>query len=208
MIFQICLLYRRNDMRIKKGITILVLILSGYINTIAQQTEKTVYEKRQSVISVGYGIGNIWKSFLKEAISFPGITYKVTTTGPLTLIYEYGFSKRISGGVALAYSQVKGKYSGYGDEFIDKLTIFSALARANYHFGKWNKFDPYAGAGVGYVHSKYSNDQSATRNKVPGTLGYSGQLGARYYFSTAVAGMAEAGYVGGSFVQLGLSVKF
>ena len=196
-------------LNIKYILGLVISLLLFNINILSQDTDKQSYIKGGSVIMIGYGLGNIWKTFLNDAISssIPGITYKVTSTGPVTLVYEYGILRRISAGIALAYSKVKGRYSGYGDEFIDELTVFSALARANYHFGKSEKFDPYVGAGIGYVNSKYSNDQSATRNKVPGTLGYSGQLGARYYFNTSLGVYAEIGYVGGSFGQLGITVK-
>ena len=197
-------------MSLRHAFVLLFCLLLFISNVSAQQKSGLAYQKCQSVLMAGYGIGNIWKSFLKDAIdgAIPGITYKVTATGPLALTYEYGFHKRISGGVTVAYSQVKGKYSGYGDSFVDKLTIFTALARANYHFGEWKEWDLYAGGGLGYVHSKYANDQSATRNDVPGELGYTLQGGARYYFSTNWGAFAELGYLNGSFGQVGISVKF
>lgn len=167
-----------------------------------------VYKKGTSSLVIGQGIGNIWKTFLKQAINYPGISYKVSSLGPLTLIYEYGFGKHISGGLALGYSRITGKYSGYGDEFTDRLTIFSALARANYHFGHSNRFDPYLGIGLGYVRSKYDNSGSNSKRSVPGEFGYSGQLGAKYLFTPHIGVYAEAGYVGGSFVQAGLAVIF
>lgn len=178
--------------------------------SMSQVKDKPAYTKGSSMFSVGYGIGNIWKTFLNDAISstIPGITYKVTAFGPVALNYEYGFLKRFSGGITFAYSKVKGKYSGYGDSFTDELTITTILARANYHFGKSEKFDPYIGGGMGYVKSKYNNDQSASRNDVPGLLGYSAQLGGRYYFTSLLGAYAELGYVNGSFVQVGLTARF
>ena len=174
----------------------------------AQQSPDRLYEQGVSMISVGHGIGNIWKTFLKQTISYPGITYKISSVGPLTCIYEYGISHRISGGIALGYSEITGKYSGYGDSFTDKLTIFSALARANYHLGKSPKFDYYFGGGLGYVRSKYNNSGSNSQRDVPGELGYSGQVGAKYSFVRGFGVYAEVGYVGGSFVQLGLTGIF
>ncbi len=174
-----------------------------------QQAPKTAFHKGGSVIMAGYGIGNIWKTFLNNAVSnIPGISYKVTAFGPVTLVYEYGVFNRISGGVVVAYSKLRGKYSGYGELIVDELTIFTAMARANYHFGHSAKFDPYIGGGIGYVHSKYNNDQSASRNSTPGMLGLAAQVGARRYFSPVFGLFAEAGYVNGSFGQLGVSVKF
>lgn len=182
-----------------------------FYNTLKSQVkDNAAYYKGSSVVSVGYGIGNIWKTFLNDAVNstIPGITYKVTAFGPVALNYEYGFLKRFSGGITFAYSKVKGVYSGFGDSFTDELTITTILARANYHFGKSEKFDPYIGGGMGYVKSKYNNDQSASRNDVPGLLGYSAQLGGRYYFTSLLGAYAELGYVNGSFVQVGLTARF
>jgi outer membrane protein W len=185
---------------------IIVLLLGSQVN--AQTKNFKVYDKGTSSLVAGQGIGNIWKTFMKQAINYPGISYKVSSLGPLTLIYEYGFGKHISGGLALGYSRITGRYSGFGDEFTDRLTIFSALARANYHFGHSGRFDPYLGIGMGYVRSKYDNSGSNSKRSVPGEFGYSGQLGAKYLFTPHIGVYAEAGYVGGSFVQAGLAVIF
>ena len=193
----------------KIRIIILLAVNLFFTDSKAQLKNNAAYYKGSSVASVGYGIGNIWKTFLNDAVSstIPGITYKVTAFGPIALNYEYGFLNRFSGGITFAYSKVKGVYSGFGDSFTDELKITTILARANYHFGKSAKFDPYIGGGMGYVKSKYNNDQSASRNDVPGLLGYSAQLGGRYYF-TPVGTYAEIGYVNGSFVQVGLTARF
>ncbi len=193
------------------------LVFSFFISfhTFSQKTN-IVYTNKRSVISFGHGIGNIWKTFLNNAVSnIPSINYKISSIGPVTLIYEYDifkksrslFLQRISSGIAVSWSQVKGQYSWSGDKIIDKLTIFTAMARANYHLGRFRKFDPYFGGGMGYVHSRYSNDQSASRNSVPGLLGFSAQVGAHYYIMPYFGVLTEAGYVNGSFAQIGISVK-
>ena len=194
----------------KIRIIILLAVNLFFTASKAQVKNNAAYYKGSSVVSVGYGIGNIWKTFLNDAVSstIPGITYKVTAFGPIALNYEYGFLNRFSGGITFAYSKVKGVYSGFGDSFTDELKITTILARANYHFGRSAKFDPYIGGGVGYVKSKYNNDQSASRNDVPGLLGYSAQLGGRYYFTPVLGTYAEIGYVNGSFVQAGVTARF
>ena len=176
------------------------------IEVISHKQEKKINQNHTSVFKVGYGIGNIWKTFLKNGINAPG--YKVTSTGPYTLMYEYGLLKKISVGVAVSYSKLKGIYSYNGFEFNDQLTIFTALARANYHFGKFEKFDPYIGGGLGYVNSKYSNNLNTSSSNVPGLFDYSAQLGANYFLSKHFGFYGEVGYVAGSFVQLGFAGKF
>ena len=173
----------------------------------AQNEVKPFFERGRSYISVGHGIGNIWKSYLKEVINLPGVSYKVRSLGPYTFIYEYGFSKRISGGVAVAYSEINGTYTGYGENYKDRLTIFSILARANYHFFQKGKWNLYAGGGAGYVNSQYDNSDSQSGRSAPPEFGYSGQLGVQYLLKSRLGLYTEIGYVGGSFIQIGASVK-
>ena len=163
------------------------------------------YKKHTSTITAGYGFGNVWKTFLDKAITIP--EYKVSSTGPFTLIYEYGITKRISGGLAGCYSRVNGNSKRF--QLADELTILSLLARADYHFGSSVKFDPYFGAGIGINNARYINNASVNANsKVPSTFEYSGQLGIKYFILSQVGIYAEAGYVGGSFLQGGFTVKF
>jgi hypothetical protein len=64
-------------------------------------------------------------------------------------------------------------------------------------------------AGLGYFHFKYHNDNPGIFNsRVPAAFGYSLQLGAKYYFTNQAELYAKAGYIGGSFGQLGIAVKF
>jgi len=170
--------------------------------------KEPAFTKGNSLISAGIGIGNIWKTFLKDAFTYPPDTYKVTSKGTFTLVYEYGFINKLSGGIAIGYSEVVGKFNGFGEVFTETLTNFSILARANYHFGNFRRFDPYAGAGVGYYHFNYHvNKTGIVNSKVPGSLGYSAQLGIHYYFTSQMGAYAEAGYVGGSFGQIGFTYK-
>ena len=174
------------------------------------------YTQGSSTVSVGYGFGNVWKSLFKLAGAFSGGNYKVSTKGPVALVYEYGAAENISVGVSFGYSQVKGDYKDTSypeDNYTETLTNISALARANYHFGQSDKFDPYLGIGLGYYNFKYKykDAQGGTDNTtfaVPGAFGFSGQLGAKYYFSPAFGVYAEIGYVGGSIAQVGLTAKF
>lgn len=188
----------------------LLLLLTAFqlIYATSNAQDKRAFDKGNSIISVGYGIGNIWKTFLEDAVSYPDDTYKVSNNGTYTLIYEYGVSKKVSVGLAIGFSEVEGNFIGFGEKFTEKLTNLSVLARANYHIGNFKNFDPYLGGGIGYYHFNYSNDRPGLVNsKVPGAFGYSAQLGLRYYFSSHWAAFGEAGYVGGSLVQLGATFK-
>ena len=191
-----------------KRYLLILCFLTGLIHHSYGQN-KPPFSKGTSIISAGIGIGNIWKTFLQEAFTYPSNTYKVSSKGTYTLVYEYGFSKRISAGIASGYSRVVGKFNGFGQTFTETLTNFSVLARSNYHVGKFKKFDPYIGVGVGYYNFQYHNDKPGIINsKVPGAFGYSVQIGSHYYFIPRFGVFAEIGYVGGSIIQIGGTFKF
>ncbi len=178
-------------------------------NIAAQTDESLAHKKGQSTLTAGIGIGNIWKSFLDKAITIP--EYKVTSTGPFILIYEYSVSPRISAGLQGSYSRANGESKRF--QLADQITILSFLARANYHFCTKAKLDPYIGGGLGINKSKYENKDPNTitvnaNSKDPGTFDYSAQVGLKYFPLQHVGLYIEAGYVGGSFVQLGVTAKF
>lgn len=183
-------------------------------NVQAQNKTEAVYHKGTNFISAGYGIGNIWRRLFVETTNFPGGRYKITSKGPFCLTYEHGFSDRISGGLILGYTGINRYfyYSTYTNS--EKFSNFSALARANYHFGKLDKFDPYAGIGLGYYKFKYSSNDGSGNSapldpvNIPASFGYTVQAGAKYYFARSFAAFAEIGYLAGSFAQVGITVKF
>lgn len=167
-----------------------------------QDVEKINYSNHRKTIAIGHGIGNIWKSFLEKGVNIENYTIK--STGPINLQCDYEVFKNFSVGAIVSYSQIKGSYNNNGFVFSDQLTIFTALARVNYHFIKYKKIDPYIGGGFGYVYSKYQNNLNTKSTNVPGELGYSAQVGINYFMLKNFGLFVEAGYVGGSFFQLGI----
>jgi len=168
----------------------------------AQEVNEKYFHNNKQTISFGHGIGNIWKSFLEKGVNIENYTIK--STGPINLQYDYEVFKNFSLGAIVSYSQIRGSYNNSGFVFSDQLAIFTALARVNYHFIKHKKLDPYLGGGVGYVYSKYQNNLNTKSTNVPGELGYSAQLGINYFMLKNFGIFGEAGYVGGSFFQLGI----
>lgn len=182
-----------------------VLFLCGICFT---ESKAQAFKKNDLHISAGYGIGNIWRSYLKDAFSFPQY-YSVRSTGPFCLLMDYAVMNKISVGIAAGYSVTRGRAEYNGFNFKERLNAFSFLVRANYHPFHIKNFDPYAGGGVGYYHFRYINElDNNAREKVPGNFGYSLQVGARYYVSSNLALYSELGYIGGSLTQLGLTFKF
>lgn len=188
-----------------KAVTISFLLLIS--SAAMSQQSSRAFEKGDFSVSLGYGIGNIWEKFLKDAISFPE-NYRVSSKGPFVLIIDYNIHKKINIGIATGYSETIGNFKGTNQSFEEKLTAFSALLRANWHFGNWKKTDLYAGGGAGYYHFNYSNNRNIIKpNSVPGSFGYSLQLGASYYVFPRVGLYGEIGYVGGSLGQIGLKAR-
>lgn len=176
-----------------------LLILSGFAGFAQQQNVK------KWTISFGYGIGNVWVYFLKNNSLINDIPdYKVSSIGPFSICAEYFIHNKISLGVSGSYSTVKGETKRFLVD--EQISIFTALARANYHFRHLKKLDPYLGGGVGYVRSVYKNNNSIP-GPVPGEFGYSAQVGAHYYLTKHAGFYGELGYVNGSFLQLGFVVK-
>ena len=110
----------------------IVTCLLALVSCVALSQEKDrAFKKGDFSVSIGYGIGNIWKGFLEDAISFPE-NYKVSSSGPVVLLFDYNIHKRINVGIATGYSETKGQYKGASQSFAEKLTAFSALLRANW----------------------------------------------------------------------------
>jgi hypothetical protein len=84
-------------------------------------------------------------------------------------------------------------------------------ARASYHFAKLfgvtnPKFDPYAGAFLGFVSSSYDDDFGYDDDDYDGGLRTGIHAGARYYFAPNFAGYGELG-IGLSPLVLGVTLK-
>ena len=184
----------------KKIIVITFLLVLSVFAGFAQQKNA-----KKWTISSGYGIGNVWVYFLKNNSLIKDIPdYKVSSIGPFSICVEYFINNKISIGTSASYSIVKGETKRFLVD--EQISIFTALARANYHFGDFKKLDPYLGGGLGYVRSVYKNNNSIP-GPVPGEFGYSAQLGAHYYLTNHVGFYGELGYVNGSFLQLGFCLK-
>jgi outer membrane protein W len=192
------------------------------------QDGDAAFQKGSSSLSIGYGFASPYKSLFKLGNIFstdPTTTTKLSSLGPIGVTYEYGVADKISVGLQIAYGTIKNVTTdkdglGAGKDYIftQKMNQVSAIARVNYHFSSSEKFDAYGGLGLGYGNFKFtttSNDPTDNAAdfalfsiKVPGALGITGQLGAKYYFSSNIGAYAEIGYLAGSFAQLGLTFKF
>jgi len=198
---------------IQKSFMRKIILLAGlmFLGLSEMSKAQSLEKKWPSKLAIGHGIGNVWVSFLKDAINADvraQANYTITGIGPLNLIYEHRLYKKISIGVNFSYSKVMGDGAYNGFVFSDQLVIISFLGRANYHLIQTRKSDLYFGIGGGYVHSQYQNNLNTPSSNVPGEFGYSAQIGASYDIIPHLAIYSEIGYVGGSFLQVGLCSRF
>ena len=111
--------------------------------------------------------------------------------------FEYGFTDAISAGGGVDYLSLGNSYGTGGLLYI--------AARGSYHLGELlkagDKLDPYAGLGLGYL--------SWPGTGIGGLSGvfFQGHIGARYYFSDNIGGVAEIG-AGAATLKLGVAFKF
>jgi outer membrane protein W len=211
----------------KKLICATAILFAAISSSFAQDGD-AAFQKGSSTVSLGYGFASPYKSLFKLSNIFatdPTTSTKLSSLGPIGLTYEYGATDKISVGLQVAYGTIKNVTTdkdglGAGKDYIitQKMDQVSAVARVNYHFGSSDKFDPYGGLGLGYGNFKFKTttndptdvaaDFALFNIKVPGALGITGQLGAKYYFSPNFGAYAEIGYLAGSFAQVGVTAKF
>ncbi len=128
----------------------------------------------------------------------PGIGFGYLYAGGVTIGVngEYAFTDEISGGGYLAYTRWDYGYQSFDANY----NFIDFGARASYHFAKLlklkdMKFDPYAGAQLGFVSSSYDYDGSGSYND-----GYDGGVrgglyaGARYFFKDNIGVYGEVGF--------------
>ncbi|MBS1742416.1 MAG: outer membrane beta-barrel protein [Bacteroidetes bacterium] len=191
-----------------KKLVLFSMLFAIALNVLAQRTNDKAYHAYNSQVTAGYGIGNFWTVFLDKAIEIPG--YKVSSLGPFSLLYEYGFTNHISSGIALSYSRARGKAERF--QIADQISFYSVILRADYHFFTTRKIDPYAGIGLGISKSTYKNLDEHTignyNSKVPNTFEPNGQLGIKYFPFQHWGICAELGYIGGAFGLVGITGSF
>ena len=170
-----------------------------------------VFEQGSNQLNLGYGVGLGYGRLLNAYSANQG--YKFSGFGPAFLSYERGITDNIGVGASISYSS-------YGAKWIDNViydysyrwSTLSIMARGAYHFSVSNdKFDPYAGVGLGFMKFGYkwtSNDPTfneSNQNVSLGTpFGYQIFAGARYMFSDKIGAYAEIGY-GLSVANFGLT---
>lgn len=169
------------------------------------QSQNDNFAKGSSAVNVGLGFGNtIYGGY---NMGFPSISASYEL-GIVEIPMGSSMHGVISAGGLAGYGGSK-KDFGYGTV---KINYFLLAARANYHFIFHEKFDPYAGIILGYYFGNSTVDYlpgwewwefSETING-PHAGGY---VGARWFFTPALAAFAELGW-NVSIFTVGATFKF
>jgi len=174
------------------------------------------FEQGNNYVNVGYGFGLGYGRLLNAYNAYDG--YKFSGFGPAFISYERGVTDNIGVGASVSYSSYGGKWNQDGGSqtyaYSYRWSTLSILARGYYHFNvSSDKFDPYAGVGLGFLKYGYKwtstdpgFDEASNSVSLGTPFGYQIFAGARYMFSDKVGGYAEVGY-GVSVMNFGLTFK-
>ncbi|MBK7442806.1 MAG: outer membrane beta-barrel protein [Chitinophagales bacterium] len=165
--------------------------------------------------SAGYGFPSIAKTTFKLV---EGDNINSSFYGPFYGKAEFALNETVGFGVNFAYASGSATYLTQDNE-IDTLfynsgvnyKAFSILARFNFHFGNSDRFDPYAGIGLGYRNNNYSytgGDPDSQPSDINGFfhMGADLTIGARMYLTENIGIYGEVG-VAKTPIQVGLVIK-
>lgn len=185
----------KKDMRFLAVVTLLLISFSSY-NASAQEIEKG-----QFLLSPFLGLGYYYAG--------SGFAATIGVNG------EYAFTDEISGGGYLAYTRWSHDYGYSGNNYDYSYNFIDFGVRASYHFAKLlrvsnDKFDPYAGAFLGYVASSNDYDGPAAgydddaygSDVRPGIY-----AGARYFFQPNIGVFGEVS-IGLTPISGGVTFRF
>lgn len=171
------------------------------------------FEEGDNVLGVGVGILGGYN------VGWSGSDYSQTPA--INLHFDHGMGELgpgtwgLGGYVGYKSASYKARYLNYYN-YDYRYTWLIIGARGTWHYNEWHgndKLDTYGGVMLAYrgVSYKDKTDYGAYGNlsyyNYSGSgLGFSGFLGARYFFSDKIGAYGELGY-GLTALQLGLSVR-
>ncbi len=206
--------------------TVFCSILNG------SQLSAQVVSKGSSQIFIGYGAPNLPAvalgvllapiSSIADPISAILKHDGVSGTGPYTFSYQYGVFKRLAVGVQLGYVsaitdpitwETQDPFMGtYRHSYTAKISIFTAMAKMDYHYLKSNNVDLYSGFAVGYGQAKLTvagdGDPNMATVQGSGFIYSVNALGFRYMVGGNIGAFAEFGYGFMGLATFGISAKF
>lgn len=153
------------------------------------------YQKGDKLLNAGIGLGAYYGGGIPIGASLEfGITDQISV-GPQIDYYSWGYN--------------------FGLGYRYRYTFIPIGVRGSYHLNEVlnlgnEKLDLYAGAGLGYYISSYSDNTGYTGvydNAYGGRVFLNIHAGGRYYFKPNLGGFAELGY-GVSTLKVGVAFKF
>ena len=179
------------------------------------------FDDETNMVTVGYGFVTLLGSIADSFDAYDDSEY--SQMGPIYAKFEHAVSDHLGIGASFAYATNEWSYrydsfdsDGDNVQYVgtNKRVTWSALVRLNWHFGDSDKFDPYAGFGLGYRNATWSYEttdpdgsESGVTFKTLMPLGMEITVGARYYFTESIGAYLEMG-AAKSVVQAGLTFKF
>lgn len=168
----------------KKEKLLITLVFALCFSLTQFETSAQMMKKGNLMINVGLGFGYVNTTTLNGHKGLPvGVTGNV----------EYSIFDEISIGGYLAFTRGSYyyRYNQYNGDY--HYTAFDIGARGSFHFAKLmrlsnKKFDPYAGALLGFTNRSVDQGDGDTWVR-PGVF-----AGARYFFSPSFGAYAEVGY--------------
>ena len=150
------------------------------------------FEKGTSVVSLGYGVGNLSK-FIFNEIRKNTQQFDYRSTGPFLGKYEYGVTDHIGVGISIAHVGVNASFGKMIEDTLYTGSLAwrntSVLGRVNYHFAQSERLDVFLGAGIGFRFGRSKLDVDYERPDVIGIpripvifpLGFETTVGVRYF---------------------------
>ncbi|MBI3233297.1 MAG: outer membrane beta-barrel protein [Bacteroidetes bacterium] len=203
----------------KKIVFLFLIFLQAAVN------QAQSFDEKQSMFSVGYGIGSYHAIIFDANTSTSSaqqvfLKNKSTTIGPIYFKYQYMMDENISIGLNLAYINMykdvtyQTNKNGIDTVISDsrKFNSYSVLARVNYHNSPDEAFDLYGGVSVGYRFARtteYDGFTNTTNTYGPLSnfpIGFEAIIGARYLITENIGIYGEFG-LAKSVIQFGLSYK-
>lgn len=124
---------------------------------------------------------------------------------PVYVGIDYGVTSDITVGGEFSYRSYSA-YSGY------RQSIIGISANGNYHFNRIlnlpSEFDLYAGVSLGYYIVSSNDTYDGVKSTASSGLGFSGQVGARYFFTNNFGLNLEFGGGNVSGGKFGITYKF
>lgn len=158
---------------------------------------QNIFQEGMHLTNVGFGIGS----------NYGPSSFDILIP-PLGVSYEYGISKQVSVGGYLGTTA--NRFDQFRDDYSMDVFYFITGVRASYHLNKLlgsRKFDPYAGAVVGYNFFQLNDPEDRYRGPELGNALAGLHAGVRYYFKKHIGLFGELG-LGIAVFQCGLALRY